>query len=67
MLGDFCAVYIPLGEFFMFLLVLPIAAGALSRDDRPLSSSIVGGARFAVAIAMGYTLAYLLLEAGRTP
>ncbi len=67
MIGDFCAVYIPLGEFFMFLLVLPIAAGALSRDDRPLGSSIVGGARFAGAIAMGYTLAYLLLEAGRTP
>ena len=67
MIGDFCAVYIPLGEFFMFLLILPIAAGALSRDDRPLGSSIVGGARFAGAIAMGYTLAYLLLEAGRTP
>ena len=67
MIGDFCAVYIPLGEFFMFLLVLPIAAAALSRDDRPLGSFIVGGARFAGAIAMGYTLAYLLLEAGRTP
>ena len=67
MIGDFCALYIPLGEFFMFLFVLPIVARALSQDDRPLGSSIVGGARFAGAIAMGYTLAYLLLEAGRTP
>ena len=66
MIGDFCAVYIVLGEFFMFLLVLPIAAAALAQD-RPLVSSIVGGARFAGAIAAGYTLAYLLLEAGRTP
>ncbi len=67
MIGDFCALYIPLGEFFTFLFVLPIAARALSQDDRPLGSSIVGGARFAGAIAMGYTLAYSLLEAGRTP
>lgn len=28
MLGDFCAVYIPLGEFFMFLPVIPIMARA---------------------------------------
>lgn len=67
MIGDFCALYIPLGEFFMFLFVLPIAARVLSRDDRPLGSAIVGGVLFAVAIAMGYTLGYLLLEAGRTP
>ena len=67
MIGDFCALYIPLGEFFMFLLVLPIAAAALSGDDRPLASSVVGGARFAGAIAVGYTLGYLLLEAGRMP
>lgn len=67
MIGDFCAVYIVLGEFFMFLLILPIAAAALSRDHHPLGSAIVGGARFAGAIAAGYALAYLLLEAGRTP
>ena len=34
---------------------------------RPLSAAIDGGARFALAIAAGYTMAYLLLEAGRTP
>jgi len=67
MIGDFCALYIPLGEFFMFLAVLPIAARALSQSDRPLVASIEGGTRFAVAIAIGYALAYLLLEAGRTP
>ena len=67
MIGETCALYIPLGEFFMFLFVLPIAAQALARDKHPITSSIEGGARFAAAIAIGYTLAYLLLEAGRTP
>jgi hypothetical protein len=67
MIGDFCALYIPLGEFFMFLAVLPIAAAALSRDDRPTASVIEGGVRFAAAIAAGYALAYLLLEFGRIP
>lgn len=67
MIGDYCALYIPLGEFFMFLFVLPIAARVLSRPDRVLSASIEGGARFAAAIAAGYAAAYLLLEAGRAP
>ena len=67
MIGDFCALYIPLGEFFMFLPVLPITARALSRDDRPVASAIAGGTQFAAAIAIGYALAYLLLEVGRTP
>jgi len=67
MIGDFCAVYILLGEFFMFLLLLPIAARALAQDGRRLSAALAGGTRFAAAIALGYTLAYVLLEAGRTP
>jgi hypothetical protein len=67
MIGDFCALYIPLGEFFMFLPVLFIAARALSRDDRPLTTAVVGGVQFASAIAIGYAAAYLLLEFGRTP
>jgi len=62
MIGDFCALYIPLGEFFMFLAVLPIAAAALSKDDRRFASFVGGGAQVAIAIATGYTLAYLLLE-----
>ena len=49
----------------MFLPVLWIGAAALS-DDRPHASVIIGGARFAAAIGIGYALAYLLLEAGRT-
>jgi hypothetical protein len=67
MIGDFCALYIPLGEFFMFLVILPIAASAFSKEDRRLAPFIEGGGRFAAAIALGYTLAYLLIEAGRTP
>ena len=67
MLGDFCALYIPLGEFFMFLPALFIMARASSRDDRPLATTITAGVQFALAIAVGYSAAYLLLEFGRTP
>lgn len=64
MLGDACALYIPLGECFMFL-ALPLAAlPALIADERPTAAAITGGARFAVAIAAGYALAYGLLESG---
>ena len=63
MLGDFCALYIPVGEFLMFLAVLPIGAKLLSKDRPGTSTYIEGGAAFALAIALGYTLAYLLLEA----
>jgi hypothetical protein len=65
MIGDHCALYIPLGEFFMFLPVLPIVARALSRDDRPTASAIESGVLFAFAIGIGYALAYMILEAGR--
>lgn len=67
MIGSFCAVFIVVGEALMFLAILPIAARALSRDDRPLTSAIAGGAAFSVSILAGYALAYLLLEVGRTP
>jgi hypothetical protein len=67
MIGDYCALYIPLGELFMFLPILPIASCAISDEDRPLAAAIVGGMRFALAIAAGYALAYVLLEAGRSP
>jgi hypothetical protein len=62
MLGDFCAVYVPFGEFFMFLPVLPIVGRALVKSDRPTAAAIESGALFAVAIASGYALAYALLE-----
>ncbi len=64
MLGPYCAVYIPLGEFFMFLALLPVAARAIIEESRPIAAAITGGARFAIAIAAGYGLAYLLLESG---
>ncbi len=67
MIGSFCALFIPLGETFMFLAILPIAARAFAREDRPLASAIEGGAAFGVAIFAGYALAYALLEAGRVP
>jgi hypothetical protein len=62
MLGDFCAVYIPVGEFFMFLPVIPIMARALARVDQPRAAALESGALFAVSIAAGYALAYLLVE-----
>jgi hypothetical protein len=67
MIGDFCALYIPLGEVFMFLPILPIAAPAVGEEDHPLAAALVGGLRFAIAIAAGYALAYALLELGRSP
>lgn len=62
MLGDFCALYIPVGEFFMFLPAIPIAAHALARPEPRTAAVIEGGALFAVSIAAGYALAYVLLE-----
>jgi hypothetical protein len=62
MIGEFCAVYIPLGEFFMFLPVIPIMARALAQSERRTAAAIESGALFAVAIAAGYGLAYVLLE-----
>ncbi|HEY7476486.1 MAG TPA: hypothetical protein VH679_15805 [Vicinamibacterales bacterium] len=62
MIGDFCAVFIPLGEFFMFLPAIPIMARALAEPERRTAAAIESGGLFAVAIAVGYALAYLLLE-----
>ena len=63
MIGDFCALYIPLGEVLMFLTIIPVAAHALTKADRPRSAALESGALFAVAIAGGYAAAYVLLEA----
>ena len=65
MIGPYCALFVPLGELFMFLAILPIAAVALDDEEHPTAAAIAGGARFAGAIAAGYALAYLLLEVGR--
>lgn len=57
---------IPLGEAFQFFLLLPVAAAALTRDDtKPVEGALLGGGLFALVIALGYSLAYLLLEFGR--
>ncbi|MGA7493134.1 MAG: hypothetical protein WB930_16255 [Syntrophobacteraceae bacterium] len=62
MLGDSCALYIPFGEFLMFLAILPIGARVFSMNHRRQAAFIEGGAAFALAIALGYALAYFLLE-----
>ena len=62
MIGEFCAVFIPLGEFFMFLPAIPIMARALVRPDRRTAAALESGGLFAVSIAMGYAVAYVLLE-----
>jgi hypothetical protein len=62
MVGQFCALYIPLGEFFMFLPVIPIAARAMAESAHPRAASLESGALFALSIGAGYGLAYTLLE-----
>jgi hypothetical protein len=62
MIGEFCAVFIPLGEFFMFLPAIPIMARALGKPDRRTAAALESGGLFAVAIAVGYGVAYVLLE-----
>ncbi len=62
MLGPYCSLYIPLGEGLMFLTLLPIAAYAISEESHPRAASIAAGAQFACAIAVGYAVAYVLLE-----
>ena len=62
MLGDFCAVYVPVGEFLMFLPAVPIMARALAQTERRRAAALESGTLFAVAIAAGYGLAYWLCE-----
>lgn len=61
-LGDACALYIPFGEFLMFLAILPIGARVLSMNHRRRAAFMEGGAAFALAMAAGYAVAYFLLE-----
>ena len=61
MIGEHCALYIPLGEFLMFLPFLWI----VRRTERIADShtrSIVAGALFGVTIFLAYASAYLILE-----
>jgi hypothetical protein len=61
-----CPTCIPLGEAFQFFLLLLVAAAAMTRDDtKPIEGALLGGGLFAVVIALGYSLSYLLLEFGR--
>jgi hypothetical protein len=67
MIGRYCALFIPIGEVLMFIPVLPIAAGVISDDDHPTAAALENGALFALSIAVGYAVAYGLLEFGRVP
>lgn len=51
-----------MGEAFMFLPILPLAAAAVAEEDRPFAAAVRGGALFAGCIAAGYGLAYFALE-----
>jgi hypothetical protein len=53
---------VPVGEFFMFLTVIPISARIIAQEDRRTAVTLESGALFALAIAGGYALACLLLE-----
>ena len=63
MIGTACAAFIPLGEGLMFLALPVIAARSIAEaETRPRAAALWGGARFAIAIALGYAMAYGLLE-----
>ena len=62
MLGDFCTLYIPVGEAIMFPALLPIAANLLSEEKPTTAGAIAAGSQFAMMIAIGYGVAYVLLE-----
>jgi hypothetical protein len=64
MIGSACAAFIPFGEGLMFLALPMVAARSIAEAEaRPRAAAFSGGARFAVAIAVGYAIAYGLLEA----
>jgi hypothetical protein len=67
MIGAHCALFIPVGEAFMFLAILPAAARLFAREHQPVASAVEAGTIFSVAIFAGYALAYAMLELGRTP
>ena len=62
MIGDFCALYIPLGEFLMFLPVIWITAPAIAEEERTTARAVSSGVKFAISIALGYAIAYFVLE-----
>lgn len=62
MVGNFCALYIPLGELLMFLPVIPVVRRAMEPERESLAATLESGALFALMIALGYALAYAGLE-----
>lgn len=62
MLGRCCALYIPLGEAFMFAAFLPLARRYLASPHGRIHAAIVYGAWFAAVIGISYLAAYALLE-----
>ncbi len=62
MVGDYCALYIPVGELLMFLPVIPVVRRAMEPERESLAAMLESGALFALLIALGYALAYASLE-----
>lgn len=62
MLGLDCALFIPLGEVLMFLTILPLAAKVIGEEEKRKSTTLISGFLFALAIGIGYGLAYFVLE-----
>lgn len=62
MIGDFCALYIVLGEIFMITPALFVAAHILSDSSGGRGRTLTGGLVFSVLFASGTALFHRLLE-----
>jgi hypothetical protein len=62
MIGPYCAAYVPIGEFLMFLSMLPLLTW-LGRSEQSVGRrAIVGGVAFATIILASYVVSYVVLE-----
>ncbi|HKQ63141.1 MAG TPA: hypothetical protein VJS92_17775 [Candidatus Polarisedimenticolaceae bacterium] len=61
MLGPYCAAYIPLGEFLMFLPLLPLLGWIGREPGAPWRRALAGGIGFAAIILASYLVAWALV------
>lgn len=62
MIGPHCAAYIPLGEFLMFLAMLPLLTWLGRAEPSVSRRAVMGGVAFATIILASYVVAYVVLE-----
>jgi len=62
MIGPSSAAYIPLGEFLMFLAMLPLLTWLGRAETSVGRRAIAGGVAFATIILASYVVAYVVLE-----